>query len=83
MQRFVLRRNALVPRTESVIRPEAGALSNRGKAMRCTKCGIENAADAKFCNQCAVPLSRACPECAHLNAPDATFCAECAEALKR
>jgi class 3 adenylate cyclase len=49
--------------------------------MRCTKCGIENAADAKFCNQCATPLSRACPKCAHLNASDAKFCAECAEAL--
>ena len=49
--------------------------------MRCTKCGIENAADARFCNQCATPLSRACPKCAHLNAPDAKFCAECAEAL--
>ena len=49
--------------------------------MRCTKCGIDNAAGARFCNQCATPLSRACPKCAHLNAPDAKFCAECAEAL--
>jgi zinc-ribbon domain len=40
-------------------------------AMRCTKCGTENAAGARFCNQCATPLSRACPKCAHLNAPDA------------
>ena len=49
--------------------------------MRCTKCGADNAAGARFCNQCATPLSRACPKCAHLNAPDAKFCAECAEAL--
>src|SRR5580692_6375063 len=49
--------------------------------MRCTKCGTENAADSRFCNQCATPLSRACPKCAHLNAPDAKFCAECAEPL--
>jgi len=49
--------------------------------MRCTKCGVDNAAGARFCNQCATPLSRACPKCAHLNAPDAKFCAECAEAL--
>ena len=49
--------------------------------MRCTKCGIDNAAGSRFCNQCATPLSRACPKCAHLNAPDAKFCAECAEAL--
>jgi class 3 adenylate cyclase len=49
--------------------------------MRCTKCGIENAADSRFCNKCATPLSRACPKCARLNALDAKFCAECAEAL--
>ena len=49
--------------------------------MRCTKCGIENAADSRFCNQCATPLSRACPKCASQNAPDAKFCAECAEPL--
>src|SRR5260370_23147939 len=49
--------------------------------MRCTKCGIDNPAGARFCNQCATPLSRPCPKCAHLNAPDAKFCSECAEAL--
>ena len=49
--------------------------------MRCAKCGIENAADSRFCNQCATPLSRACPKCARLNASDAKFCAECAEPL--
>ena len=49
--------------------------------MRCTKCATDNAAGARFCNQCATPLSRVCPKCAHLNAPDAKFCSECAEAL--
>ena len=49
--------------------------------MRCTKCGTDNAADSRFCNQCATPLSRACPTCAHLNAPDAKFCAACADPL--
>src|SRR5216683_5390756 len=51
--------------------------------MRCTKCGTDNAADARFCNQCATPLNRACPQCAHLNAPDAKFCAQCGAALGR
>src|SRR6202162_3485834 len=50
-------------------------------SMRCTNCGIENAAEAKFCNQCATPLSRTCPKCAHPNAPDAKFCADCAASL--
>ncbi len=49
--------------------------------MRCTKCGIENVADSRFCNQCATPLSRVCPKCASQNAPDAKFCSECAEPL--
>src|SRR5690242_17610750 len=49
--------------------------------MHCTKCGAENAAEARFCNQCASPLNRACPKCAHLNMPDAKFCAQCAVAL--
>ena len=49
--------------------------------MRCTNCGIENAAEARFCNQCATPLSRTCPKCAHPNAPDAKFCADCAAPL--
>src|SRR5580658_615411 len=49
--------------------------------MRCTKCGADNAAGSRFCNQCAAPLNRVCPKCAHLNAPDAKFCSECAAAL--
>src|SRR5713226_147393 len=49
--------------------------------MRCTKCGTHNAADSRFCNQCATPLNRACPKCTHLNAPDAKFCSQCAVAL--
>src|SRR6202046_1295802 len=49
--------------------------------MRCTKCGADNAAGSRFCNQCATPLSRACPKCARANAPDAKFCTECAEPL--
>ena len=60
---------------------KGGRSLKRKKRMRCTKCGIENAADSRFCNQCATPLSRACPKCARQNAPDAKFCAECAEPL--
>jgi class 3 adenylate cyclase/tetratricopeptide (TPR) repeat protein len=50
-------------------------------STRCTNCGIENAAEARFCNQCATPLSRICPKCTHPNAPDAKFCDECAAPL--
>jgi class 3 adenylate cyclase/tetratricopeptide (TPR) repeat protein len=49
--------------------------------MLCRQCRIDNAADAKFCNQCATPLSRVCPQCSRPNAPDAKFCAGCAQSL--
>jgi predicted amidophosphoribosyltransferase len=47
--------------------------SREGVRVHCSKCGTENAADARFCNQCASPLNRACSKCTHLNAPDAKF----------
>src|SRR5271156_88461 len=50
-------------------------------SMRCSKCGADNAAGSRFCNQCATPLTRTCPKCGRANAPDAKFCAECAEPL--
>jgi class 3 adenylate cyclase/predicted ATPase len=49
--------------------------------MRCTKCGTDNAAGSRFCNQCATPLSEPCPNCASENAPEARFCAQCAAPL--
>jgi len=52
------------------------ALSNGVKAMRCTKAASRNAADSRFCNKCATPLSPGVPKCARLNALDAKFCAE-------
>jgi hypothetical protein len=63
-----------------VIQEASKSFASFGTTMRCSKCGTDNAADARFCNQCATPLSRRCPNCARLNAPDAKFCAECAEA---
>ena len=49
--------------------------------MRCSKCGADNAAQARFCNQCATPLGRPCSRCGSDNAPDARFCAQCAAQL--
>jgi len=42
--------------------------------MRCSNCGIDNAAGSRFCNQCGSPLGQACPKCAVQNASDAKFC---------
>src|SRR5260370_32065399 len=49
--------------------------------MRCSKCGTDNAAGSRFCNQCATSLKRLCPKCASDNAPEARFCAQCAAPL--
>src|SRR5260370_32003144 len=52
-----------------------------GKAMRCSNCGTDNAAGARFCNQCATPLGKQCPQCASENVPGAKFCSQCAAPL--
>ena len=46
--------------------------------MRCSKCGTDNAEDARFCNQCATALNKRCPKCGGENAPQAKFCSQCA-----
>jgi class 3 adenylate cyclase/tetratricopeptide (TPR) repeat protein len=46
--------------------------------MQCPRCGHENRPQAKFCEECAAPLSRACPSCGIQLSPSAKFCYECA-----
>ena len=50
--------------------------------MRCSKCGVENAENSRFCDQCATPLKKRCPKCSFDNAPAARFCSQCATALE-
>ncbi len=49
--------------------------------MRCWKCGSDNREGAKFCKECASPLSTKCAACRALNQPGAKFCDECGAAL--
>src|SRR5713101_8281875 len=49
--------------------------------MRCSKCGSDNREGAKFCHDCASPLSTNCAACGALNQPGAKFCDECGAAL--
>jgi class 3 adenylate cyclase len=49
--------------------------------MRCAKCGAENRDGAKFCNDCAAPMSAKCARCGAVNKPGAKFCDECGESL--
>ena len=46
--------------------------------MECEKCGHENRTGAKFCEECATPLSRTCANCGSQLSPGAKFCSECA-----
>jgi class 3 adenylate cyclase/tetratricopeptide (TPR) repeat protein len=49
--------------------------------VTCSSCGAENAAGAKFCNECGARLAAVCPSCATPNAPTAKFCSECGTLL--
>src|SRR5437879_2601829 len=49
--------------------------------MRCQNCSAENPQGAKFCIQCAAPLSRKCGRCGADNPAEAKFCAQCATPL--
>ena len=49
--------------------------------MRCSKCGSENPAGAKFCDGCAARLALQCPSCGTSNRAAAKFCIECAAVL--
>ena len=46
--------------------------------MKCPRCSHENRATARFCEQCATPLSRTCSSCGSPLPDKAKFCPECA-----
>jgi class 3 adenylate cyclase/tetratricopeptide (TPR) repeat protein len=46
--------------------------------VQCSRCGHENRAGAKFCEQCASPLARRCRQCGAELSLTARFCPECA-----
>jgi len=43
----------------------------------CPRCKHENTARAKFCEECAAPLSKSCASCGTKLSPTAKFCPEC------
>src|SRR4029453_4774322 len=46
--------------------------------MQCPRCQQANEPGAKFCEQCAAPLSPECGRCGHSLSATAKFCPECA-----
>jgi hypothetical protein len=49
--------------------------------MQCVRCRTENPPQAKFCLECAAPLSRTCANCGTPLPPSAKFCPECAHPI--
>ena len=50
--------------------------------MKCPKCQHDNAANAKFCEQCAAPLGLVCADCGSTVSSTANFCPQCGHPLK-
>jgi class 3 adenylate cyclase/tetratricopeptide (TPR) repeat protein len=46
--------------------------------MQCPHCQHRNLSHAKFCEECATPLTRTCRNCGTALSPTAKFCSECA-----
>ena len=46
--------------------------------MQCPRCRHDNRPQAKFCEECASPLTRSCAKCGNPLPPTAKFCPECA-----
>src|SRR5262249_33756279 len=72
----------VAPRARRYSRSASGALLAPGPAMKCPKCRHENAAEAKFCEQCAAPLAGACAKCGSQVSSTAKFCAQCGHPLR-
>ena len=51
--------------------------------MKCPKCQHDNAANAKFCEQCAASLGQVCADCGSPVSSTAKFCPQCGHSLKR
>jgi predicted ATPase/class 3 adenylate cyclase len=49
--------------------------------MRCSKCGSENPAGKKFCEDCGAPLANPCPKCGAETTAGKGFCGECGTPL--
>jgi class 3 adenylate cyclase/predicted ATPase len=49
--------------------------------MRCSKCGVDNRDNARFCDGCGAPIQSQCFSCGALVRPGARFCNACGVAL--
>ena len=61
---------------------KTGSLLPSGPAMKCPKCQHENTVTAKFCEECAAPLTRTCDNCRSQVSLTAKFCPQCGHPLR-
>src|SRR5207245_515833 len=59
----------------------SGAGGEGAGPVTCTVCGHENRATARFCEECAAPLTRVCANCQAELRPQAKFCDTCGQAV--
>ena len=80
--------NYVAEETRPGVRAMAGALReglSGEQHVACPACGIENDAQASFCDSCGAALQAetACPACGTHNDPDARFCDACGSPLRQ
>jgi membrane protease subunit (stomatin/prohibitin family) len=64
------------------LQPQQPAPAAQPQGQACAKCGAQNIASAKFCNECGSSLRAVvCPKCGHVPQPGAKFCIECGTGL--
>ena len=49
--------------------------------LRCSECGADGPAEARFCVQCGSQMERACPSCGNAVSGDHRFCHSCGAEL--
>jgi class 3 adenylate cyclase/tetratricopeptide (TPR) repeat protein len=63
------------------LRPGSGGGWNTSGMEKCSACGAENPAGAKFCGDCGAPLEAACPGCGAPVQQGKRFCHNCGNPL--
>ena len=51
--------------------------------MPCPRCGTENRAGTRFCEECGSPLALTCGRCGAETLPEKRFCGSCGSAIMR
>jgi ribosomal protein L40E len=81
------RRKGLDINNQEPLAPIKPDKTTNSQDIICQKCGTKNPYTAKFCTECASPLSdkaskKFCSQCGTENPPEAQYCQECATNLK-